>query len=54
MKTQRRKRPKPEAPEEIVVTHPSTTIFSSDLLTPKRSANFSLNSGNTRANLFVC
>jgi RNA polymerase primary sigma factor len=35
MKTQRRKRPQVEAPEEIVVTYPSTTIFSSDLLTPE-------------------
>src|SRR5436190_7350095 len=36
MKTQRRKRPAPQvAPEEPVSLHPSTTIFSSDLLTPE-------------------
>src|SRR5882762_4023433 len=36
MKTQRRKRPAtPEAPEETVSLNPTTTIFSSDLLTPE-------------------
>src|SRR5256712_3380759 len=36
MKTQRSKRPAPQvAPEEPVSLHPSTTIFSSDLLTPE-------------------
>jgi RNA polymerase primary sigma factor len=35
MKTQRRKRPAEEAPEVSVTINPSTTIFSSDLLTPE-------------------